>query len=161
MAKRRQLQNLRASERVSSATPKTWFVIGVVIAAVFVMGPNVASFINMQTRIAQLKATLAANNQAVIDMQAEKDRWSDPVYIRAQARDRLYYVMPGEISYLVMDAQSVDANDNSGTEGALLEAQKNTSTFSQSISTTKVNWSKAIVQSVLIAGLGKPANAKH
>ena len=161
MVKRRQLPNLRASERMSSATPKTWFVIGVVIAAVFAMGPNVASFINMQTRIAQLKETLAANNQAVIDMQAEKDRWSDPVYIRAQARDRLYYVMPGEISYLVMDAQSVDANDNSGSEGALLEAQKNTSTFSQSISTTKVNWSKAIVQSVLIAGLGKPANAKH
>ena len=53
------------------------------------------------------------------DMQAERDRWQDPVYIRSQARDRLYYVLPGEVSYLVMDSEGLDFSDTSKHRGGL------------------------------------------
>ena len=41
--------------------------------------------------------------QADVDeLEAEIARWDDPAYIEAQARDRLYYVFPGDRSYLVV-----------------------------------------------------------
>ena len=33
----------------------------------------------------------------------ERERWNDETFIMTQARERLYYVMPGEVSYLVID----------------------------------------------------------
>ena len=33
----------------------------------------------------------------------ERERWNDETFIVTQARERLYYVMPGEVSYLVID----------------------------------------------------------
>ena len=35
--------------------------------------------------------------------EAQRDRWTDPAYITTQARERLYYVKPGEVVYLVDD----------------------------------------------------------
>jgi hypothetical protein len=90
-------------------------------------------------------------------MEVERRRWEDPAYIRSQARDRLYYVMPGEVSYLVMDAGKVDLSDTSGTVGALMTAEKNTSEISTSIRQTKSNWVDAVLESVIRAGIEEPA----
>ncbi|NBR55454.1 MAG: hypothetical protein EBT82_05840, partial [Micrococcales bacterium] len=78
-----------------------------------------------------------------------------------QARDRLFYVVPGEISYLVLDADGLNLSDTSGTVGAKLAQEKNSNNFSQSIGTTKKDWAKGLLQSVLVAGLDQPvANGK-
>jgi hypothetical protein len=69
----------------------------------------------------------------------------------------LFYVVPGEISYLVLDANGLNLSDTSGTVGDMLAKQKNTSNISQSIATTKKDWAKALLQSVLQAGLDKPS----
>ena len=37
------------------------------------------------------------------DLEREKQRWQDPAYVRAQARERFGYLMPGEKSYVVLD----------------------------------------------------------
>ena len=89
-------------------------------------------------------------------MRVERTRWDDPVYIRAQARERLYYVLPGEISYLVMDADQIDANDDSGTVGAALAKARNSDEISSSIMRVKKNWVDTLTQSVLKAGLAEP-----
>lgn len=39
----------------------------------------------------------------VADLQTELDRWDDPAYVKAQARDRLGWVLPGETGYRVVD----------------------------------------------------------
>lgn len=44
----------------------------------------------------QLEAELA-------ELEAELERWDDPTYVQAQARDRLGYVLPGEVGYVVVD----------------------------------------------------------
>lgn len=46
---------------------------------------------------------IAQRSAAIDDLEREKRRWDDPAYVRAQARERLSYVMPGEISYVVLD----------------------------------------------------------
>jgi cell division protein FtsB len=39
----------------------------------------------------------------ISDLQAELDRWDDPAYVKAQARERLGWVLPGETGYRVVD----------------------------------------------------------
>jgi cell division protein FtsB len=111
--------------------------------------------------IADLQVQLKQAQENVKKMQVERLRWEDPVYIRAQARDRLYYVMPGEVSYLVMNADGVSRSDVSGTLGAKLADRKNTSTISQSILQTKNNWMENVLESVARAGIEEPSKAKN
>ena len=148
-------------ERVAnrfSWTPSTFVTIGLLVFGVVSVGPRVSDYFVMQTQILQLEAKLNEAKENLESITEEKERWDDPVYIRAQARDRLFYVVPGEISYLVLDAEGLNLSDTSGTVGALLAKKKNTSDFSQSIGTTKKDWAKGLVQSVIRAGLDQPVS---
>ena len=111
--------------------------------------------------IADLQVTLQEAKNNLKQMQVERQRWEDPVYIRSQARDRLYYVMPGEVSYLVMDASGANLSDVSGTLGASLAEKKNTSEFSESILQTKNNWMENVLESVVRSGIEEPGKASN
>ena len=100
-------------------------IILVIVAGTFLISSDVQAFLNQRRQIAEMEVSIQQAEQDVEDMQAERDRWQDPVYIRSQARDRLYYVLPGEVSYLVMDTEGLDFTDTSGTVGALLAAKRN------------------------------------
>ena len=147
----------RVSNRFSW-TPSTLVTIGLIIFGVSSVGPRISDYFVMQTQINQLQAKLDAAKENLENITEEKKRWDDPVYIRAQARDRLFYVVPGEISYLVLDADGLNLSDTSGTVGALLAQKKNSSDFSQTIGTTKKDWAKGLVQSVIRAGLEQPVS---
>jgi cell division protein FtsB len=53
--------------------------------------------------INSMTGQIHAQQQRVAALKHEQQRWSDPAYIRAQARARLHYVMPGETAYIVLD----------------------------------------------------------
>jgi hypothetical protein len=135
--------------------------LALIVIGFFSVGPQLSEYFTMQTQIVQLQEKLDADKKNLEDIKAEKLRWDDPVYIRAQARDRLFYVVPGEVSYLVLDADGIDTSDTSGTVGAMLAKQKNNGAISQNIGTTKHNWSAAIQQSIVQAGLDQPSEAKN
>ena len=147
----------RVSNRFSW-TPSTLVTVILIFFGVSSVGPRISDYIVMQTQINQLQAKLDAAKENLENITEEKKRWDDPVYIRAQARDRLFYVVPGEISYLVLDADGLNLSDTSGTVGALLAKKKNSSDFSQTIGTTKKDWAKGLVQSVIRAGLEQPVS---
>lgn len=149
---------VREPRQAISWTPSSMVTIGMVVLGAFVIGPQLSDLITMQTQIAQLNASIAKSEEQLKELADEKKRWDDPVFIRSQARDRLFYVMPGEISYLVLDADGLNLSDTSGTVGDMLARQKNSSSFSQSIGTTKKDWAKGLLQSVLRAGLDQPVN---
>jgi len=155
--KRRTFKAKAPRERFSiSWNASTFVTVGVLIFGVLLIGPKICEYFSMQTKVAQLKAKLEASKQHLTDLAEEKKRWNDPVFIRAQARDRLFYVVPGEISYLVLDADGLNLSDTSGTVGAKLAQEKNSSNFSQNIGTTKKDWAKGLLQSVILAGLDQP-----
>ena len=120
------------------------------------LAPGVGTWFRQIQDINDLKAQVAAAKEAVKNMQIERKRWDDPVYIRAQARDRLYYVMPGEVSYLVMDADGIDTSDTSGTVGAKLAERSNGGKISSTIAESKNNWIDAVYEGVVRAGLDEP-----
>ncbi len=55
------------------------------------------SLLEQQTQ--QQKARVAA-------LQEQQRQWSDPAFIKAQARERLHFVLPGETAYIVLDSPS-------------------------------------------------------
>jgi cell division protein FtsB len=148
-------------QRVTSRfswTPSTFVTVILIFFGVSSVGPRISDYFVMQTQINQLQAKLDAAKENLENITEEKKRWDDPVYIRAQARDRLFYVVPGEISYLVLDADGLNLSDTSGTVGALLAQKKSSADFSQAIGTTKKNWAKGLMQSVIRAGLDQPVS---
>ena len=58
----------------------------------------------------------------VTDLQAALDLWDDPAYVRAQARERLNFVLPGEVGLVVLGTESTPAEEP--VTGALVPAAK-------------------------------------
>jgi cell division protein FtsB len=131
-------------------------VLVMIVVGVVTVAPNVQTFFSYRQQISDMQAQVDAEKKQLAEMIVERKRWDDPVYVRSQARQRLYYVLPGEVSYLVMDAGSVNTSDKSGTVGAMLADRRNTSVISSSIRTTSENWVDDIVGSVIRAGIEEP-----
>jgi cell division protein FtsB len=131
-------------------------IILVIVAGTFLISSDVQAFLNQRRQIADMEISIQQAEDAVEEMQAERDRWQDPVYIRSQARDRLYYVLPGEVSYLVMDADGIDFSDTSGTVGAMLAAKRNADEISLEVAAANENWVDALIESGLRAALDQP-----
>jgi cell division protein FtsB len=111
-----------------------------VVAALVVLAPSLKTLVEQRQQIADLQSQLDEAKGAVKDLKGQLDRWKDPAYIESQARDRLYYVFPGDISYLVI-------GENGGP--ATTDGQP----ISDKIQTTKVDWMRSLLSSVYAAGL--------
>ncbi len=131
-------------------------ILIIIVLGVLTVAPNVQTYFSYRQQIADMKTQVEEAKKNLADMAVERKRWDDPVYVRSQARQRLYSVLPGEVSYLVMDAGSVNTSDKSGTVGAMLAERRNTAVISSSIRTTSENWVDDIVGSVIRAGIEEP-----
>jgi hypothetical protein len=52
---------------------------------------------------AELRAEAERLEAEVGELETQLRLWDDPAYVEAQARERLGYVLPGEIGYVVVD----------------------------------------------------------
>ena len=132
-------------------------IFAVIVLGVFLLAPQLQLWFNQRQKITDAQAQLAQIRASNNHLRNDKNRWEDPVYVRSQARDRLFYVLPGEISYLVVGADTVNASDATGTLGEKLAQQRKTSQISTSISQTKNSWVTNLVESVVVAGLDTPS----
>jgi cell division protein FtsB len=144
---------MRITGRLNSYTLA---LLAVILIGVFALAPSVQIWYEQRQKIADYQTQVEQAKKNLAGMQEERLRWDDEVYIRAQARDRLYFVMPGEVSFLVMDAEGIDISDTSGTVGAMLAEQRKSSGFSLEVLESETNWVEAILESALRAGLEEP-----
>jgi cell division protein FtsB len=144
---------MRITGRLNSYTLA---LLAVILIGMFTLAPSIQIWYEQQRQIADYRALVLEAQQNLEGMQQERLRWDDEVYIRAQARDRLYFVMPGEVSFLVMDSEGIDLSDTSGTVGAMLAEQRKSSGFSLEVLASKKNWVEALLESTLRAGLEEP-----
>jgi cell division protein FtsB len=133
--------------------------LAAIVIGAFTLAPDVQVYLDQRQRIIEMEAGIAEAEADLADMQAERDRWQDPVYIRSQARDRLYYVLPGEVSYLVMNADGMDFSDTTGTLGAYLSERRNADEISQTLAAAEENWVDSLIESVFRAALDAPAES--
>ncbi len=111
-----------------------------IVAALVVLAPGLKTLVEQRQQIAELQTELDQAKGSVKDLKGQLDRWKDPAYIESQARNRLYYVFPGDISYLVI-------GEGSGTKNGGGQP------ISDKIQTTKVDWMGSLLSSVYTAGL--------
>ena len=78
-------------------------------------------------------------------LEKERERWSDPAYITTQARERLYYVKPGEVVYLI---------DNDLDPAALPQQQ---GPVSDTLEETPSDWMPQLLRTLTSAGLSDTA----
>jgi cell division protein FtsB len=68
-------------------------------------------YLAQRSDIGQLRAEVSEQEKRVAELRKARERWSDPAYVEAQARERLHYVMPGETSYVVLGADEERSDD--------------------------------------------------
>lgn len=115
-------------------------MLGLLILGVIVLAPNLRVLIEQRQQIAALEATVDQAQGSVDELTDDVARWDDPAYIESQARERLFYILPGDISYLVTGDEDVTTTG----EGLPVAA---------TIQTTKVDWMRALLSSIYTAGL--------
>ena len=73
---------------------------------------SLRAYLQQRSHIGDLKSQIAEREASIDDLEREKQRWDDPAYVKAQARARFGYLMPGEAGFEVI-----------GADGKPLEAQ--------------------------------------
>lgn len=108
--------------------------------AAVILTPNISVFVQQKRELQELRESVEMHRQAVNEAEAVKLKWQDPVYIRAQARERLYYVMPGETQLAVL------------SDGVTIP-QDEKYVVSESIAPMERNWTLDFARSVVQAGI--------
>ncbi|MGR2753875.1 FtsB family cell division protein [Agromyces arachidis] len=116
-------------------------MMGVLVLAVVVLAPSIAAYAEQRQQIAELKADVALQEAEVARLTEQRERWNDETYIVTQARERLYYVLPGEVSYLVIDDRSPETLANADRA------------VSREVTEQRGDWMQTMLRSVMTAGL--------
>lgn len=93
-----------AAEAPGSTRIARLLTLAAVALAVFlVVFSPLRSWMDQQQQARSLAAQIAQVKAQNAELEAEIKRYQDPEYISRQARERLGYVKPGEITYVVVD----------------------------------------------------------
>ena len=106
---------------------------------------SMRAYLQQRSHIGDLKTRIAEREQSINDLEREKRRWEDPAYVRAQARERFGYLMPGETGFEVI-----------GADGQPLEPQATLKDPDEVIRTTPTAWWTDAWDSVELAGNPPP-----
>jgi len=102
---------------------------------------SMRAYLQQRAHINDLKEQIASREASIDDLEREKQRWHDPAYVEAQARDRFGYVMPGETSYVVLDE-----------DGAPLEGDQTLPDADDVLQQRPTAWYEQAWDSVVLAG---------
>ncbi len=113
-------------------------ILALLVAGVVILSPSLRILAEQQQEIAQLRVELEETQQEVFDLEEQRERWKDPSFVETQARERLMFVYPGDITYLVIDDLGNDGDDGD-------------TVISQNIVAVETDWREALLSSYLVA----------
>jgi len=92
----------------------------VCLLAFVVVFPSLRAYLSQQAQYDAVVAKIKEASDTSTSLENELAQWKDDTYVRAQVRERLGYVMPGDTSYVVVGADSVKQPGASGgaTQGS-------------------------------------------
>ncbi|WP_241228116.1 septum formation initiator family protein [Actinobaculum sp. 352] len=129
----------RGSRRISLRLAVVLFFA---VLAVIIVTPTLSNYLERQAELRDAKAELESVRQHNEDLERELQLWQDDDYVRAQARERLGYVMPGQTLYVVTDP-------NEGTARERLDERVETANRQRRAATP---WFVTLWDSVTMAG---------
>ena len=122
-------------------------MMGLVVLAAFILVPTVGLYVDQRQKIAALERAVQVSQDQIDDLEAQRERWKDPAYITTQARERLYYVKPGEVVYLV---------DNDLTAA---QEPREADDVRATVEQTRNDWMQQFVRTLTEAGLAQTVTA--
>jgi cell division protein FtsB len=82
-------------------TGRLLIILALLLFSVMLIAPQMRVFMNQHAEVSQLQADIEAQKLENEQLTAEAARYKDDAFVKQQARDRLFMVMPGETRYLV------------------------------------------------------------
>lgn len=121
-------------------------MMGLLIMAVVVLAPGIRTYADQRQQIESLTTAVEDQQDAVEELKSERERWNDRTYVTTQARDRLSYVLPGDVSFLVINDLALPVAGGTAEPAA-----------TPTLQTTDVDWLSSMFASVMTAGLAPEA----
>ena len=94
----------RRERRASRLTGRAAVLVLVLAVLTVSYASSLRAYLQQRSHIGELKVQIAEREASINDLEREKKRWDDPAYVKAQARARFGYLMPGETGYEVIGA---------------------------------------------------------
>jgi cell division protein FtsB len=91
----------QSEQRFGSAARRAAILAAVVCVLTLTIAGPVRTYFSQRTEMQQLKATEEQLREQIAELEQQKVKLADPVFIAAQARERLGFVMPGDIPFQV------------------------------------------------------------
>jgi cell division protein FtsB len=135
----------RATARRPRFTGRAAVLVLVLAVLTVSYASSLRAYLQQRSHIGDLKAQIAEREASITDLEREKRRWEDPAYVKAQARARFGYLMPGEQGFEVI-----------GADGKPLEAQATLNDPDEVIKTVPKAWWTAAWESMELAGNPPP-----
>jgi cell division protein FtsB len=135
----------RATARRPRFTGRAAVLVLVLAVLTVSYASSLRAYLQQRSHIGDLKAQIAEREASITDLEREKRRWDDPAYVKAQARARFGYLMPGEQGFEVI-----------GADGKPLEAQATLNDPDEVIKTVPKAWWTAAWESMELAGNPPP-----
>jgi len=123
----------RASRRTGRLTGRA-AVLGLALCAVLLtLAYPMRQYLTQRQQISQLESHQRSQRDQVAALRRRQQEWRDPAYVKAQARKRLQFVMPGEIGYVVLDPGRAPAGRPPGRQVTVTPQQstQHTAWYSQ------------------------------
>ncbi|MFC4033792.1 septum formation initiator family protein [Streptomyces polygonati] len=112
----------RRPVRGNKLTGRAALLALVLCALVVALAYPMRQYIGQRSDIADQRRAAQRTKAKVEQLREEKARWEDPDYVRAQARERLHYVLPGETGFEVAGPVPVPTADPAARHGSTDQA---------------------------------------
>jgi cell division protein FtsB len=120
-------------------------MLSLVVLGAWVLVPTLGTYIDQRQKIAAAEEAVQISKDEIAALEREQERWKDPAYITTQARERLYFVKPGEVVYLI---------DNDLDPADLPPEQQ---PVSDALEQSEADWMPQLLRSLAAAGLAQTA----
>jgi cell division protein FtsB len=111
---------LQSEQRLGAAARRAAILAVVICVLTLTIAGPVRTYFGQRTEMKQLEDVQTQLRSQIADLEQQKVKLGDPVYIAAQARERLGFVMPGEIPYQVQLPATAGPEALPGTDAAPL-----------------------------------------
>lgn len=91
----------QSEQRLGFTARRAAILAAVVCVLTLTIAGPVRTYFAQRTEMKQLAASEKALRSQIAELESQKAKLADPAYIAAQARERLGFVMPGDIPYQV------------------------------------------------------------
>jgi cell division protein FtsB len=106
----------RSDQRLGFTARRAAVLAALICVLTLTIAGPVRTYFAQRTEMNQLAASEAALRRQIADLEQKKGKLADPAYIAAQARERLGFVMPGDIPFQVQLPPTAAASAQPGAE---------------------------------------------